>query len=64
VTAVGFGVNTNHVGNVRALNVGAVQHLLSDVVEFVGDDASLDPQRIVGLLSDDAIGDFGEPPDA
>ena len=35
VTAVGFRVNTNHIRDVGALNIDSVEHLLTNVVEFV-----------------------------
>jgi hypothetical protein len=41
VAAVGFGVDADHVGDVRGLNVGAVEHLLPEVVELVGEYSAL-----------------------
>jgi hypothetical protein len=64
VTAVGLGINADHIGDVGTLDVGAVEHLLADVVELIGEDASLDSEGIVPGLPDDAVGYFGEPPDA
>jgi hypothetical protein len=51
VTTVSFGVNSDHIGDVRAFNVSPVEHLLAKIVEFVREDASLDPERIVGGLA-------------
>ena len=62
--AVGLWVDTDHVCHVRAFDIGAVEHLLTDIVKFVGKNASLDPQGIVGLFPDDSVGDLSEPPDA
>jgi hypothetical protein len=64
VAAVGLGIDTNHIGDVGTLDVGAVKHLLTQVVEFVREDAPLDPEGVVGLLSNDAVGDLSKPPDA
>ncbi len=64
MAAVGLGVNADHIGHIRAFNISAIEHLLPDVVELVGKDAPLNSQGIIGLLSDNAISDFGEPPDA
>jgi hypothetical protein len=64
VAAVGLGINAYQVGHVGTLNIGAVENLLADVVKLIGEDAPLYSEGIVGLLSDDAIGDLSEPPDA
>ncbi len=42
VAAIGFGVNTNQIGNIRAFNIDAIKHLLTNVVEFIGEDSTLD----------------------
>lgn len=63
VTAIGFGVNTNHIGNIGAFDIDAVEHLLTYVVEFIREDSALDTKCFVGLLSNDFVSDFGEPPD-
>jgi hypothetical protein len=64
VAAVGFGVDADHVGDVGSLDVGAVEHLLPEVVELVGENAPLDSKGLIVLLPDDAVGHLGEPPDA
>jgi hypothetical protein len=64
VTAVSFGINSDQVGDIRALDVGPVEEVLSKIVEFVGEDPSFDSDGIVGLLSNDTVGDLGEPPNS
>lgn len=64
MAAIGLWVNAYHVGHIRALNVCPIQHLLTDIVKLIGEDAPLYSEGIVGLFSDKAIGHFGEPPDA
>jgi hypothetical protein len=62
VAAVSFWVNTDHVGNIMAFNICSIEHLLAEIVKFVGEDASLDPDSIIGLLTNKPICHFGEPP--
>ena len=62
MTAVGFWVYADHVGDVRALDKAAVEQMLPQIVEFIGEDPALDSNGVVGILANDAIGDFGEPP--
>lgn len=38
--------------------------MLPQIVEFVGEDPALNSNGVVGILADDAICDFGEPPDS
>ena len=54
MAAVGLGVNTDHVGDVRRLNVGAVEHLLTEIVKLIGENTPLNP----------AVSDLCKPPDA
>ena len=62
MTTVGLGVNTDHVGDVRRLNEGAIKHLLTEIVKLIRENTSLDSDGVVGFLSDKAVGNFGEPP--
>lgn len=64
MTAIGLGVDADHVGDVRALDKAAVEEMLPQVVEFIGEDPALYSNGVVGILADDSIGDFGEPPDS
>lgn len=64
MAAVSLGVDSDHIGDVRTLDVGPVEHLLANVVEFVGENAPLDAEGIVGLLSDNSVGHLGKPPNA
>jgi hypothetical protein len=64
VAAVGFGINSDQVGNVRTLDVGPVEEVLPKIVEFVGEDASLHSDGVISRLTNDGIGHFSEPPDA
>jgi hypothetical protein len=64
VTAVSFGINSDQVGDIWALDVGPVQHLLPEVVVFIGEDAPVDSDPIVLLLADEPIGHLGEPPNS
>lgn len=63
VAAISLGVNTNHIGNIGAFDIDAVEHLLTDVVEFIGEDSALDTKCLVRLLSNYFVSDFSEPPD-
>ena len=64
MAAVGFWVNTDHVGDVRRLNEGAIKHLLTEIVKLIRENTSLDSDGVVGFLSDKAVSNLGEPPDA
>ncbi len=64
VATISFRVNTNHIGNIRAFDIDAVKHLLTDVVKFIGEDSALDTKCFVRLLSDNSVSNFSEPPDA
>jgi len=64
VAAISFRVNTNHIGNIRAFDIDAVKHLLTDVVKFIGEDSALDTKCFIRLLSDNSVSNFSEPPDA
>lgn len=64
MAAVGLRVDTDHVGDVRALDKAAVEQVLPQVVKFIGEDSALYSNGVVGILADDSIGDFGEPPDS
>lgn len=61
---VGFGVDAEHAGDVGALDEAAVEEVLAEVVELVGEDPAGDPDGVVGLFSDDAVEHFRKPPDA
>lgn len=62
VRAVGLGVDAEHAGYVRALDEAAIEQVLTDIVEFVGEDPAGDADGVVGLFADDAVEHFGEPP--
>ena len=64
MAAVGLGVNTDHVGDVRRLNVGAIEHLLTEIVKLIGENTPLNPNGVVSFLSDKAVSDLCKPPDA
>ena len=64
MTAVSFGVNTNHVGHVGTLDKAPVEHMLPQIVKFVGEDPALDSDSIVSGLSYESVCHFGEPPNA
>lgn len=64
VATISLGVNTNHIGYIWALDIDAVEHLLADVVKFIGEDSALDTNRFVRLLSDKSVSNFSEPPNA
>jgi hypothetical protein len=51
VAAVSFRVNTDHIGDVGAFDIDSVEHLLTNVVKFVGEDPSLDSNRIISFLA-------------
>jgi hypothetical protein len=51
VAAVGFRVNTDHIGDVGAFDIDSVEHLLTNIVKFVGEDPSLDSNRIISFLA-------------
>ena len=64
MTAVGLGVDADHAGDVGAFDVAAIEQVLAQVVEFVGDDSTADSNGVVSVFSDCAVQQFGEPPDA
>lgn len=64
VAAVSLGVDADHVGHVGALDVGAVEQVLSDVVELVRQDPPLYSQRVICFLSHQPVSDLSEPPNA
>ena len=64
MTAISFGVNSNHIGDIRAFDIDTVEHLLADVVKFIGEDSALDTKCFVRLLPDNSVSNFSEPPDA
>ena len=51
MAAVGFRVNTDHIGDVGAFDIDSVEHLLTNIVKFVGEDPSLDSNRIISFLA-------------
>jgi hypothetical protein len=64
VTAVRLGVDADHAGDVGAFYIAAIEQVLAQIVEFVGEDPASDSDGVVGLFSDCAVQHFGEPPDA
>lgn len=64
MTAVGLGVDADHAGHVGALDVAAVEQVLPQVVELVGEDPAGDSDGVVGLLPHCAVQHLREPPDA
>ena len=63
VTRVDFGIKTEHAGDIRVFDEPSVEDLLSQIVEFVAIDSSLDSDSVVSLFPDDSVKHFGEPPD-
>ena len=59
MAAVGLGVNTDHVGDVRRLNAGSVKHLLTKIVKLIGENTPLNPDSVVSFLSNEAIRNLG-----
>ena len=64
MAAVGLWVNTDHIGDVRSLNEGAIEHLLTEIIKLIRENTPLDSDGVVGFLSNKAVSNFGEPPDA
>jgi hypothetical protein len=62
MTAVSFGVYTDHIGHIRTFNVGSIEHLLTDVIKLVGEDASLNSQGIIIMLANKLVHNLSEPP--
>lgn len=60
--AVGFGVDTQHAGQVGAFDEAAVEEVLPDVVEFVLPDPAGHSNFVVSFLAHGAAEHFGEPP--
>jgi hypothetical protein len=44
------------------LNKPSVENLLSQIIEFIAIDSSLDSNRIISFFTNDSIEHFGEPP--
>lgn len=60
---VHFGVDTQQVGQIRSFNEALVEHLLSEVVELVGDDPPLHSPIVISVFANDPVDHFGVPPD-
>lgn len=63
MTGVDFWIDTEHIGKIGMFKEPSVEYLLSQVIEFVGINSSLDSDCIVSLLSNYSIKHFCEPPD-
>ena len=62
VTWVDFRIDTQHVGQIRMFDEPSVQDLLTEVIELVCIDSSLDSDSIISLFSDNFVQHFSEPP--
>ena len=62
VRVVGFGIDTEHLGNIRSLDEALIEHLLPVVIEFVGDDPSLYSDFVIAFLAHHSVQHFSEPP--
>jgi hypothetical protein len=62
VTRVSLGINAYHTGNIGAFNEDAIEHVLTEIVEFVGCYPSRNPDGVVCLLANESVEHFGEPP--
>jgi len=63
VTGIDLGIDTEHVGDIGVFYEPSVEDLLSQVIELVGIDSSLDSDGVISLLADDPVEHLGEPPD-
>lgn len=64
MAVIGLRINSNHVGDIWALNKASVKKMLPQVVKFVGNDSASDSDGIVCFFSDDSIGHLGKPPNS
>lgn len=63
MSGVHFGIDTQQVGQIWGLDEAFVQHLLSEVIEFVRDDSPLHSPIIVSIFSNNSVDHLGVPPD-
>ena len=62
VSAVSLWINSDHIGNVGTFNIHFVEHLLTNVVKFIGEDPSINSNSVIGLFANNSVGNFCEPP--
>ncbi len=62
MTGVDLGIYTKHVGDIGVFNKPSIEDLLSQVVELIGIDSSLDSDGVVSLFANHSVEHFGEPP--
>ena len=63
MTSIYLWIDTQHTGNIRGLNETLIKHLLPIVIEFIGDNSTLNSDGIIASFSNDSIDHFGVPPD-
>ena len=64
VAAVSLWINSDHIGNVGTFNIHFVEHLLTNVVKFIGENSTLNPNGIVSRLANKTVSHLSKPPDA
>ena len=62
VTGVNLWINTKQVGYIGVFDEPSVKDLLSQVIELIGINSSLDSDGVVSLFTYDFVQHFGEPP--
>jgi hypothetical protein len=62
VGLVSFRVDTEHLGNIRSFDEALIEHLLSEVIEFVGEDSSLHSNIVISFFTHHSVQYFREPP--
>lgn len=55
-------IDPQHARNIWAFNKELIEHLLSHVIEFIGDNSSFNSPGIVALFPDSSIEHFSKPP--
>lgn len=62
MTGVNLGIDTEQAGNIGVFKKPSVEDLLSQIIELIAVDSSLDSDGIVSFFTDDSVEHFGEPP--
>lgn len=59
---ISLGVDTKETGEIWAFDKGAIQLMLTEIVNFILQDPSGNPETVVPLFTNDSVEHFGEPP--
>ena len=63
MTAIDFRVNTAQITHIWTFDKHAVEEMLPEIVNLVGEDPSCYSYGIIAFFPDDSVEHFSEPPD-